>query len=71
MPSSSRIESGSKYTSIIITDSSTTTKAALINVGSSNTEKTGVCDRGGIDHQSANSTLVIDESRTTGDRIIR
>ena len=42
MPSFSRTESISKYTSVIITDPSTTTKAALSNVWSSKTEKTGV-----------------------------
>ena len=45
MASSSGIESNSKYTSIIITDSSTTTKAALSNVESFQTQKTDVRNR--------------------------
>ena len=71
MPSSFRIESISKSTSIIITDLSITTKAALSNVWSSKTEKTGDWDSDRTDHQSANSIVVIDESRTTGELDIR
>ena len=71
MPSSSITEYTFKYTSIIITDFSTTTKEALLNVWSSKIENTGVCDRNGRNHSSANSTVVIDESRTTGEFKIR
>ena len=71
MPSSSRIESISKYTSIIITDSSITTKADLSDVWSSQTQKTGVLNRDGINQQSVNSPVVINESRTTGELDIR
>ena len=61
IPSSVRTESISKYTSNIITDPSTTTKAALSNVWSSQTLMTGVYNIDGTDHQSENSTVVIDE----------
>ena len=64
MFSSYRTESSSKYTSIIITDHSTTTRAAHFNVSSSKTEKTGVWNKDWTDHQSANSNIVINESRT-------
>ena len=54
MPSSSRTEYISKYTFIIITDFSTIKKAALSNVWSSQTQKIGVWNIDGTDHQSAN-----------------
>ena len=71
MPSSSRTESTSKSTSIIITDPSTTKKAALFNVWSSQTQITVVWNRDRTDHQSANSTVVIIENRPTGEHDIR
>ena len=71
MPSFSRTESTSKYTTIIITDFATTKKAALSNVWSSQTQKTEVWNRDGTDHQSANSTVVIIESQTTGEHDFR
>ena len=71
MPSSSRTESISKSTYIITTDLSTTSKAALSNVWSSKTEKTADWDSDRTDYQSANSTVVIDKSRTTNELDIR
>ena len=70
MLSSSCTESTSKYTSIIITDPSTTKKAALSNVWASQTQKTGVWNKDRTDHQSANWTVVIIDSRPTGEHDI-
>ena len=71
MPLSSRTESTSKSTCIIITDPTTTKKAALSNVLSSQTKKTGVWNRDGNNHQSANSTVAIIKSRPTGEHDVR
>ena len=59
MPLFSRTKSISKYTSIIIYDPSTKTKAALSNVYYLKPIKTIVCDRDGTDQQSANLIVLL------------
>ena len=71
MSSSYRTESTSKYTSIIITDPSTTTKAALSNVWLSQTKRTDVRDKEKRVLRAANSAIVTNEDRKTGELDIR
>ena len=71
MPLFSRTESTSKYTSIFITDASTTTKAAISNLWSSQTQKTDVRDRKKRALQAANSAIVTYKDRTTNKLDIR
>ena len=71
MSSSSRSESTSKYTSIFITDPSTTTKAALSNLWLSQTKMTDVRDKQNRVLWAANSAIVTNEDRKTGELDIR
>ena len=71
MSSSFHTESTSKKTSIIITDHSTTTKAALSNVWLSQTKRTDVRDREKRVFGAANSAIVTYEDRKTGELDIR
>ena len=71
MSSSSRTESTSKYTSIFITDLSTTKIAVFSNVWLSQTKRTDVWDIEKRVHQAANSAIVNNEDRKTGELDIR
>ena len=71
MSSSSRTESISKSSSIIITDPSTTTKAALSNLWLFQIKKTDVRDEEKRVLQAANSAIVTNEDQTRGEFDIR